>query len=359
MNNYFKVGCNFTPELADAIIELNNHSAGNKRAELFGSRKESHILTARPEFRLPEISREDFIKYIRKLNDNSIEFSYTLNSSYLGSKEEMRLLKEPIVEYTKFLIDAGVKNFIIALPYMAEIIREISQDVGIEVSTIAQIDTVSKAKIWYERYGINKICVGIEKNRDILFLQNLAKYCQKTAITPTLLANEFCGNGSSLSSCTTGCIYRSHCYQLHSIGYSEKDAIDTYPMNRCMDSRRSAANWLKLNFIRPEDMHLYNEIGINHFKITGRTGSTDHLIRIIQAYMDEKYEGNLLSLWKHLETIASKNDASFVPTVFINNRELDGFLDFWFSLRKNGCDNEVCGETCHYCETFLSKHVIQ
>lgn len=120
---------------------------------------------------------------------------------------------------------AGVKNFIIALPYMAEIIREISRDVSIEVSTIAQIDNVSNAKIWYERYGINKICVGIEKNRDILFLQNLAQYCQKTAITPSLLANEFCGNGSSLTSCTTGCIFRSHCYQLHSIGYSEKDLL--------------------------------------------------------------------------------------------------------------------------------------
>lgn len=76
-------------------------------------------------------------------------------------------------------------------------------------------------------------------------------------------------------------------------------------MSRCIQSRFKATDGIKMNFIRPEDLKLYNTIGINHFKITGRTGSTDYILKVARAYADGYLDGNVLELWKHLETITS------------------------------------------------------
>lgn len=355
--NYYKVGCNFSKELIDIFKELNLINSNNKIDETYGSRKESAPLTARPAFRLKGMSEEDFKNYVDKLSQIGVSFNYTLNTSFLGSKEKIQQNEFEIMRYVSFLIDSGVKTITVTLPYVAELIRRVSKNIGIEVSTIAHIDTVSQVKLWYERYGISKVCINLNKNREINFLKSVANYCNKNGIIVSLLANEFCGNGSMLAndSCATGCIYRDHCYQLHSIGY-EKNAFleNNYPMGNCISSRSKSVIWLKMNFIRPEDTALYNTIGINHFKITGRTGETEHLKRVIRSYMLGKYNGNVLELWKHLETIYDKDEKTFVPQNYIENRKLNGFLDFWFSHPNHICANEVCGETCKYCDDFYN-----
>lgn len=284
---------------------------------------------------------------------------YTLNTSYLGNKEQIIKREEEIQEYISFLIEAGVKTITVSLPYMAEIIRRVSDKIGIEVSTIAHLDSLTQIKIWQELYGITKICIGLNKNRDINFLSAAARYCNEHDIVLTLLANEFCGNGITESDeikGATGCIFRDHCYQLHSAGYQKETKLHKdYPMGMCIASRKSKSVWLKMNYIRPEDIKRYNEIGIDHFKLTGRTGSTAHLQEIMRAYMKESYDGNLLGLWKHLETIKEEKEESFRPQVYIDNKKLDGFVDYWFENRNHICANEICGETCKYCDLFIKR----
>lgn len=355
--NSFKLGCNFSKKLPDLIKQLNTEYP-NKIIELYGSRGESHLLAARPEFRLHHIDKASFERYVDELYKIGIAFNYTLNASYIGGKEEILSKEDKIREYISFLINSGVQTITVTLPYMAELIRSVSKGVGIEVSTIAHIDSVTQVKIWKEKYNISKVCVSLNKNRDISFLSQMSDYCHSRGIIATLLANEFCGNGclSDGVNSTTGCIYRDHCYQLHSIGYG-KDIVlgKNYPMGDCTQSRNSAVSWLKLNYIRPEDLCLYNRIGLSHFKITGRTGSTSYIEKIARAYLAESYRGNLLDLWKHLETIQARDEADFLPAQYIENKKLDGFLNFWFENRGHVCANEVCGETCRYCDSFYEK----
>lgn len=88
-------------------------------------------------------------------------------------------------------------------------------------------------------------------------------------------------------------------------------------MGRCIQSRARAADWLKMNFIRPEDLKLYNTIGINHFKITGRTGSTNYILKVAEAYADGYFNGNILELWKHLETITGEKIITVICLIII------------------------------------------
>lgn len=359
MKNHLKIGSNFDFSMIDKIRELNDKYPKNIIDEVYGSRRESSNLTARPAFRIPNIDRQAFCDYVQKLKNEGISFNYTLNSSYVGSKEEIKKNEKTILEYISFLSCAGVDIITVTLPLMAEFIRFINADIGIEISTIAHIDTVTQVAQWKERYGIRKICGNLHKNREIKFLKSLADYCNTNDIVLSIMVNEFCGNGLEKTSGATNCIYRDHCYSLHSVGYSKDDSIYCdYPMGRCIQSRKKPSDWLKMHFIRPEDLRLYNTIGINHFKITGRTGSTDYIYKLAEAYASGHYDGNLLDLWKHLETIGGeKDDNSYVPLFYIDNKKLNNFLNFWFNNENHVCANEECGVSCTYCDNFYRKYI--
>lgn len=359
MPNHLKIGSNFDFQMIDRIREINDIHTNSIIDEVYGSRKESAKLTARPAFRLPDIDRKSFCDYVKRLNAIGVSFNYTLNSSFLGGKEEIKKNESAILEYIKFLSCSGVGVITVTLPLMAEYIRTVDKNIRIEISTISHIDTVTQVALWKERYGISKVCGNLYKNREIKFLKGLATYCNKNNIVLTLIVNEFCGNGLDAGSGVTNCIYRDHCYGLHSIGYDiDENIYCDYPMGRCIQSRSKATDWIKMNFIRPEDLRLYNRIGINHFKITGRTGSTNYIFKVVKAYADEYFCGNVLELWKHLETISGlEDDSKYTPNYHINNRDLDSFLNYWFENEQHICANEECGVSCTYCDSFYSKYI--
>jgi hypothetical protein len=360
--NRLKIGCNFSDSLIEFIKNSIYRYPNVKITEVFGSRSESSLLTARPKFRLPDISRNDFTEYVKSLSEMNVDFNYTLNANTLGGKKDILKNRGEILRYIEFLVSSGVKVLTVSLPLMAEYIRKVSADIRIEISAIAHIDSISELQVWKEKYGINKICVNISKNREIIFLTKLAEYCKKRDIIVTLIANEFCGNGvmpkDGESIVASNCIYRDHCYCLHSLDYGTDDELDdNYPMGRCIESRNDNSVWLKLYFIRPEDMKLYNSIGINNFKITGRTSGFSFLEKVVTAYLKESHDGDLLDLWKHPETIGASEDL-FVSEYSLPNYKLEGFLQYWFKNPEHRCSNELCGETCAYCNDFYRDRVL-
>jgi collagenase-like PrtC family protease len=366
MPNNFKVGYNFDNQLLRFLVANKNFSPNSTITEVYGSRAESSMLTARPEYRLKNISRDEFANHLRFLHEANIAFDYMLNANYIGGKSSIQKNEKKIKEYIKFLVDCKVDSITVTLPIMAYFVREVSSDIHLGLSTIANLDTVTQAMIWHEEYNVDKICSNLYKNRDFNFLKSLSKYCKQNNIKLSLIVNEFCGNGIFLNNnerCSaTNCIHRDHCYQLHSIGYSKKDVLpNNYPMGICEKSRKSNSAWLKSNFIRPEDLHFYNNVGIYDFKITGRTGSTEYIEKIATAYLSGFYKGNLLGLWKHLETINNNkiNDSLYDGNFYVPNELLDGFLTHWVSGKNKPCAHEVCGVTCQYCDDFLDsiKHI--
>ncbi|MBQ8292927.1 MAG: U32 family peptidase [Bacilli bacterium] len=348
MYNKFKIGFIFNDEYINFIEKINNSSV-HKIVEVYGSIRELSYLSARPKDRVPDISRDEFKKYLNKLKDISVDFNYTLNSTDIGSKEDIFKNTEEIKEFIKFLIDAGVKIFTISLPILAKFIREISSSVQIELSTIIKLESVSQITIWKKIFNISRVCMNISKNREILFLERAMDYCKKEDIDVNLIVNEFCGNGVDNICTTSGCIYRDHCYSLHSKDYTSNDSdnLDGYPFSYCSKLRNDELIWLKLNFIRPEDLKMYNKIGINFFKITGRTGTIQYMEKIVNAYMTQRWDGTLQELWFN-QIYNSKK-------INIKNSNLEGFINYWFENKNHLCSNNVCGVTCKYCNSFFEK----
>lgn len=359
MNN-FKVGVNFDFNLLNDIISLNKQSEKGKITELYGSIRAHAKLAARPDFRLPDATPIDLENYVRIAKENGIDFNYTLNSILpYGAKAEIFENRFAIAELVKYLEAIGVYRITVANPLLLEIIRNYANsEIETEISTIAHIDTITQIKYYHEKYNVNKVCGNLNKNRDFEFLEKAAKYCNKNGIIYELMANEFCGVGGK--DYATHCIYRDSCYLCHATNstFDDTTTFDSYPMNICTDSRNlNISNWLKLKWIRPEDLIYYNKIGLNYFKITGRTGSSEYIRKTIKAYFDCSYDGNLIELWKPLESIKPGTKESEVKNFYIDNKKLNGFLDMWatqnpFTKSYHKCDNEVCGETCRYCNDF-------
>ncbi len=357
---FYKIGCNFDLRLIDSIYNLNSLNKHSKITEFYGSDRHHAFLTARPDFRLPYISNKRFLAYIKRCAEAGLSFNYTLNTPYPGTKRELVSKKRRILDHICFLEDAGVRSITVSNPLLAEFVREASHHIGLEVSTISHIDSITQIKLWCDVYGITSVCCNLLKNRSIEFLRRAARYCNQHRIALSLITNEFCilAGGTGKKAYGSPCIYRDSCYLCHAGNKSKEDddIFDHYPMGRCIASRRNKSDWLKAFFIRPEDIPRYQTIGISWFKITGRTGSTEYILKIAEAYLTNCWHGNLLALWKPLETILSEeHETTFRHPIYIDNKHLNGFIDFWFNNPSHDCANEICGETCTYCNDFLAR----
>ena len=360
MKNLFKVGCNFDLKLIEVCKELNEkYKDKGQIVEFFGSDYDHQELTARPGFRLQKITKEYFEEYVKKALDAGIKFNYTMNSPFpYLTKAELVSHKEEIQEYVKWLEKIGVYRITIANPLMALIIREVS-NIELEVSTILQIKAISQIKYYHETFGINKFCCDVDKNRDRDFLKMAAKYCRDNNLIFELLVNEFCSVNLKDSKCSAPCPFRQSCYSCHAGNRTKEEAMlyNNYPMQFCSTSRNtSGVEWLKARFIRPEDLDKYNDLGLDYFKVSGRTGTTEYLASIIEAYMSKEFNGNLIELWKPLESIWNdKTEKETEIHDYINNKDLDGFINHW--MQKNWeCSNQICGTTCNYCNEFYEKN---
>jgi collagenase-like PrtC family protease len=353
----YKIGCNFDEQLIDKIADLNEKYKDSARCfEFFGSDRSHAYLAARPDFRLPDIDKPQLEAYVKKSYDKGIMFNYTANTVFPGTKQELEFKKQEIIDYFKYLEDIGVYRITVSNPITLEFLREASKTMRVELSTTLHIDAVTQIKYYKEMYNIDKVCGSLLKNRSVKFLKNAAEYCNSNGIIYELMVNEFCGTGGD--NYMAPCIYRDACYLCHATNHTKEDAesLNGFPMKYCMSSRETnqTQNWLRTRFVRPEDIKRYAEIGIKSFKITGRTGSTEYIVKMAEAYLGEKFNGNLLELWKPLQTIYSgESEIDYKHRQTIDNSKLDDFLNHWFKNPEFDCANEECGKTCKYCEEYV------
>ncbi len=183
----------------------------------------------------------------------------------------------------------------------------------------------------------DKITLDRSLNRRPQHLRSVAAHIRKQypKIKIELLANEGCLNH---------CPFRATHEALISAVNAGMDA-DTFRLNRdlgCMRRLSQAPHQILTSpFIRPEDLRSYSDAA-DIIKICGRTLGPDFLTRIIAAYNEESYSGNLLDLLDAAHWMAEK--------WHLSNKELPAD----FSNQLNNCD-QLCS-TCPTCRDFFKRH---
>jgi len=318
---------------------------------------------------LPNISRQNFVRHVKKLQDAGIGFNYILNSPCLASEEFTRTGRRKIKRFLDWLDLNGVKKVTVAIPYILQVVKDIHPDFKVCVSTYAQVNTYQKAKFWQDIQADEITLLDTSVNRNFRLLNIIRK---GVSVKLRLIGN-------------TGCLPDCSLFQYHSLlashgsqsAYMHKAgfAVD-YCVIYCKYLRLlNPVNFIRSQWIRPEDLGIYEEMGIDGIKLIDRRCSTDMLVKITKSYYEREYRGNLLDLLPTFHGQSAKSFGNFLLKlkyffhplqsdifrifrmnremerldIYIDNTKLDGFIR---QLQNKDCDSGNCGN-CGYCDSVL------
>ncbi len=337
--------------------------------ELYGKLQDDFIGGLRNPYSLPNVSKKRVKFYVREIHKKDLKFNYILNSICLGNLEWTRFGQKRLQYFLGWLIDIGIDSVTVAIPYILELIKKRYPFIKVTVSTVALVDSIEKAKYW-EDLGADEITLSsISVNRNFLLLKKIrgAVKCQLR-----LIANECC-----LYNCPF-IIYHgtssSHAAQSQNF---LKGFVFDYSILACNYRKiKNPLEFIRSPWIRPEDVRYYEEIGINKIKLVDRTMPTESILRIVNAYVNRRYDGNLMDLFPGITKSImfakphlfhkfkyfchpflinifkfAKIKELIFPDIYIDNRGLDNFIQYFLS---RDCSRISCIE-CGYCQEIANK----
>ena len=205
-----------------------------------------------------------------------------------------------------------------------------------------------------------------------------------------LMVNNYC-----IQSCAYAAYHNATLAHSSQTGHHTKGFFIDWCFLKCSGMKlEEPVNYLRAEWIRPEDLHLYEDLGYDRIKIVERGAPTPVLVERVKAYAERRYDGNLLDLiqpfgfrdgiakssyynrgvlWRmryllrpflvapsrmwNLKRLADERamlrPVDGDPPVVIDNRALDGFMD---RFKEHGCKDVDC-EQCRYCHRWADRVV--
>lgn len=340
------VGINWDENLLERFDNLNQAYAPDRIEEVYGSMKSDPFGQVRESERLVEKSISDIESFVEKAHSKNIGVCYVINSPIITPKQISNRYRE-ITDSLRRLEELGIDNYIVASPAFAKFLKDEGEEPslhqlqpGIIGSTVFNLRTLEQMEEF--RKIFDRVCPSTDRNRDIKFLEEANK------ITPIeLLVNEMC---------LFQCPWRNYhyCQEAAGVFFTEdllKPILKDFPINECWRCFvDNPANIVKSRWVRPEDIHLYEKVGIKWFKLSGRTMSSEWIFETVKAYILRKYEGNLLDLFPIAAGSLSKEKSRY-RKFFIDNFAISGIGSYLSHLSQGDRNNCAFGCRENQCET--------
>jgi collagenase-like PrtC family protease len=293
-------------------------------------------------------------EYIEQAKSAGLKFDYLLNAPSMSNMEWDENTHQELLIHLNWITSIGADSVTVTIPYLVELIKRQFPGLKVRVSTIAHVNSVARAKL-FESLGADSITLDINVNRSFGALRAIRNTvsCELTVLLNNL--------------CLYQCPYEY--YHHDGLGHASQNYnplrgnyVD-YCVLRCtLDRLRDVSQIIKCRWVRPEDICLYEEIGIDVFKISGRSMPTEKILRAARAYSSRHYQGNLYDILNvitprtgFVNSILSgeqSNGVEVPPRFYIDNQALEGFLDFF---RKQDCSSG-CSH-CGYCQRIADRAI--
>lgn len=330
----FSMPADFKERTIQEYRELNQQYENVIIRETYGQLTEDCMhMSGRAKSTIPQIGMRDLERYVEFSKKNGIEFNYTLNAACFGNYEfSDRGIKE-IKDLICDLQNMGVNGLTLTTPGIIELVKSIAPGMNIKISAISQIDSVKKMKHYIDM-GAERIVIEPAVTKNFTLLRNMAA---QGADKMEVIVND---------KCMRDCPYRIFHYNQTAHDNSERGK-SFYFMSCGVKKSKDPQIYLNLNWIRPEDLHLYENIGIQNFKVEGREFVLDgDIVTLLKAYIGESFEGNLLDLLH----IFAPYDTEHQP--YIDNKSLNGYVEGFYNNTVK-CD-QICKQ-CGYCAEYMRK----
>lgn len=359
----FSVPTNFQRNLISSLKKENIE-------ELYGKLSRDIIGGGRASAVLPFVSKRELAQHILEAHKNGLRFNYLLNSTCLNNLEWSASWQSSFRKFLDYLIKSGVDKVTVSIPYLLELIKSEHPQLEVSVSIQAGINSLQRVKFWQD-LGADEIALFMDINRNFSLLEKIRK---ETDCKLKLIANLFCLYGCPF--------YHYHAnLQSHASqdSHPSKGFVIDYCTLRCRLIRlTNPEEFIRSRWIRPEDINIYEELGIDTLKFVNRDMKTEAISLIVDAYTRRGYEGNLLDLFSdpsksitgyrlnfqkakyffkpfrvNLPKLYKAKEFLNADKVIIDNRKLDGFIQHFLN---NDCSLKSCQE-CKYCGKIASQVV--
>ncbi|MFA5429588.1 MAG: U32 family peptidase [Candidatus Omnitrophota bacterium] len=359
----FSVPINWQTDLLDTIDI-------SSVAEVYGKMEPDCLGGAHASCLLPSAGRKALCREVGRAHSLGLAFNYLLNPVCTGNMEWTRGGQVRIRRLLDVISLAGADGVTVSTPYLLALVKKSFPHFKISVSVGAAVDTPARAAYW-EDMGAEQITLScVDVNRDFRLLGAIRRrvHCHLQLIAnlpclPNCHLQRYHGNISSHASRRreTGSFHIDYCSLLCRF------------MRLSEPERMLSAVW-----IRPEDVRFYEEAGVDRIKLVDRGMKSAELARIVSAYTAGRYEGNLLDLFPFntdkyvvnfapqilkkffyffrpfqydILRLAALGRALSAGGIYLDNRKLDGFLEFFRQGKCRGYDCSSCG----YCRDATSK----
>lgn len=352
---FLSVPSMFSESYLYELNDMNKKSKNVKIYETYGSIPNFLLGSIRPSNTIKNIDETFLLNYIKKSNEFGIGFNYIMNSTVLGNFEFDSSLKDELLIFIEKLSNAGLSKITVSVPYLIKFIHKHFPNLHIVASICMNINSVQELNA-VEKMGAKSVVLPKDMNREFSLLKKMIK--NKGNLDLKLL-------------CTTPCVSKCPDLIYHmNISSCQDNIISSNKQNltipeaalNCQIKRLSSpVEFIKSPWIRPEDLKIYQDLGINYFKLDGRDKPEKYLLEVIKAYINENFDGNLLFLIQgsypknksELNNLITKN--SFKIGVYLDNKKLDKFLINLINGKydcSNGCYK------CNYCEEWKNEALI-
>jgi len=351
-------------------------------AEVYGKLREDFMGGGKSSMAQAQPSKKLVRETIATAHRKGIEVNYLLNTTCIGNLEFTARGYRQVRKTFDWLSSIGVDTVTVALPFILQIAKRHYPHIKVNISTQADVDSLEKAKYW-EELGADMITLShVGMNRNFAEIKRITDHCK---CGTQLIANMFCKRGCPYV--TLHGNFNAHAYQ--SWAKTNRYNIDYYFMSCVAHSFSDPLSVIKSNWIRPEDLTLYEQLGIKRFKLAERGLKSDALAAMIEAYRSGSYDGNLIDiipsmskyvfaekryfrrtmqelmrisfinvfrlskLIKKLEEI-KQNESYYINSGFyIDNKKLDGAVQFFMDKH---CMQTSC-DGCGFCENLVKTAV--
>lgn len=356
---------------------------------LYGKLASDIIGGGRPSFAIGNISKKQLESHIKVAHEHRIKFSYLFNALCSDNREFSGKTNTQMRDFIKYIQDTGTDIITTGSPFMLQLVKDVAPEMKTSVSIYDDVDSVERMRVW-EKIGADELTLHYGFNRNF---KKLSKAIQSTDLNLRLIAN---------NTCLHECIYRTnHANALAHSSQSKHESggffLDFYSLNCGKEKFESPGKFIAADWIRPEDVHYYEELcdklGKTNLtlKLTERSRPTDWLINVVKAYAEKSYDGNLFDILNYRNQEFSKiqkskfikgailgkakagkmksmQEAIFPTQVYLNNKDLEGFIGPF--LNGKDCSQQICDiegwkedeiskpdNSCSYCKDIAEKHL--
>lgn len=277
---------------------------------------------------------------LQMLADHGIALNLLLNGNCYGARSLSRRFFTEVCETVDELGERfGLASVTTTSPVLAELVKrnfpqlELRASVNMAVGTSEALSYLSDI---FDGFYLQR-----ELNRDLPKLRTLSAWCSAHGKKTYLLAN---------SGCLNHCPARTFHDNLvaHEREIAERDnAVQFHGLCADYFKRTTDKSDLlsRLNFIRPEDMGLYEGL-VTAAKLATRVSR--YPSQILRAYAEGHYSGNLLDL------LEPSHAEQYYPLVIENSK-----LPPDFGERVSQC-GQVCTQgACDYCAAALQQATVR